>query len=212
MIWPVPGGYLERLGAGPEEIETRSRKLARQLVRDRWPAPEAGLAASIIYAAGDPSLVEQLAISDDAVEQARRALDQGSSILVDVTMVAAGLRLPADQRLSAAIEAPGAPALAGKTGTTRAAAGLSLRWPDFGAGGLIAIGNSPTALLGALDLAVSAPPAGIIATCPGFHIAAEAKAALTKSGLPHVVITGSRGGSTLATAALNHLLERGERC
>jgi precorrin isomerase len=46
----------------------------------------------------------------------------------------------------------------------------------------------------------------VIATCPGFSIAAEAKEELFSSGLPYVVTAGTRGGSGLAAAAVNFLL------
>ena len=85
-----------------------------------------------------------------------------------------------------------------------AAAGTHLVAPSEG---VAAIGNAPTALLAVLDLAGRCrPPACVIATCPGFSIAAEAKEALFSSGLPYVAIAGTRGGSGLAAAALNFLL------
>ena len=34
--WPVPGGLLERLGLPPEEVEGRSRQVARELVGGSW--------------------------------------------------------------------------------------------------------------------------------------------------------------------------------
>ena len=48
--WPEPGGLLERLGRPPEEIEARSREVARELVGGRWQGDEAELAAGLGYA------------------------------------------------------------------------------------------------------------------------------------------------------------------
>ncbi len=208
-VWPFPGGLLERLGQPPDQIEARSRAAARAVVGDRWQGDEAELVASIIYAAGDPELVAHVRLGRDPVGHARQALARGAGILVDVTMVSTGIRLPRGCRMAVAVRAPGADELARRSGTTRAAAGIKRCWEDFGRGGVVAIGNAPTALLAALDLAAAVgPPVCVIATCPGFHVAAEAKSALADSGLPHVAVTGSRGGSGLAAAAVNLLLEQ----
>ncbi len=203
----MPGGLLDSLGRPPQEIETRSRQVARELVGERWQGAEAELAATLLYASGDPALVHCLRFGGDPIRNARSALDREAALLVDVTMVGAGVRLPAGRRMAVAIRLPGADAMARRSGITRAAAGIKKGWDDFGAGGVAAIGNAPTALLAVLDLAGRCrPPACVIATCPGFSIAAEAKEALFSSGLPYVAIAGTRGGSGLAAAALNFLL------
>ncbi|HZV50842.1 MAG TPA: precorrin-8X methylmutase [Candidatus Dormibacteraeota bacterium] len=204
--WPVPGGFLERLGRRPELIEDRSRGLALALAGRRWRGAEADLVAALVYAAGDPSLLDLVRLGGDPVGRARRALARGAPLLVDVRMVAAGIRRRAGRRLAVAVTAPGAGALARRCGTTRAAAGMRLRWDEFGAGGVVAIGNAPTALLALLDLAAARPPACVVATCPGLQLAAAAKSALAASGLSHLVVSGTRGGSGLAAAALNVLL------
>jgi len=207
--WPFPGGLLERLGQPPDQVEGRSRAAARAVVGDRWQGDEAGLVASLVYAAGDPEMTAHVQIGRDPVGHARQALARGAGILVDVTMVSTGVRLPRGCRMAVAVRAHGAEELARRSGTTRAAAGIKRCWEDFGQGGVVAIGNAPSALLAALDLAAaSGRPACVIATCPGFHIAAEAKAALVESGLPYATVSGSRGGSGLAAAAVNFLLEK----
>lgn len=204
--WPLPGGFLERLGRGPEEVEAASRRAARELVLGRWQKEEAELAATLVYAAGDPGLIEHIRFGRDPLGEGRAALGRGAPVLVDVFMVAAGVRLPAGRRLGVAVELAGTDELACQ-GITRAAAGVRRGWDEFGAGGVVVVGNAPTALLAVLDLATCCrPPACVIATCPGLHVAAEAKEALVDSGLPHVVVMGTRGSSGLAVAALNHLL------
>lgn len=205
--WPVAGGYLERLGLPPEEIEARSRQVARGLVGTRWCEDEAELAATLLYASGDAGSIADLRFGGDPVGSARAALARGAALLVDVTMVGSGIRLPAGHRMAVAVRLPGAQDLARRARITRAAAGMKRGWDGFGAGGLVVIGNAPTALLAVLDLAANcAPPACVVATCPGFHVATEAKEALVSSRIPHVVVAGPRGGSGLAAAAANHLL------
>lgn len=205
--WPVPGGLLERLGRPPGEIEGPSRKRALDLARERWHGHEAELVASLLYASGDPDLLSMVQLDGDPVGSARRALQAGAAVLVDVTMVSAGIRLPPGQRMAVAVRQPGAEEMARRSGITRAAAGIKKAWDEFGARGVVAVGNAPTALLAVLDLAQhSVPPSCVIATCPGFTVATEAKQALADSGLPYLAVAGTRGGSGLAAAAMNLLL------
>ncbi len=207
MDWPLAGGYLERLGLPPQVIRERSRRRAVELVSPHFRGMEALLVAEIIYATGDPGLVHLVRLGGDPVGKAVAALEAGRSVVVDVAMVSAGVRLPSGQTMAVAVQAAGAECLALHSGTTRAAAGMKELWPRFGAGGLIVVGNAPTALLAVLDLAEAvAAPACVIATCPGFTSATEAKDALATSKLPHLVIAGSRGGTGAAVAALNFLL------
>jgi precorrin-8X/cobalt-precorrin-8 methylmutase len=205
--WPVPGGYLDRLGLPPREMERRSRRAAAALVDGRWRGREAELAAGLVYAGGDGGLVELLRFGGDPVGSARAALAGGAPLLVDVAMVRAGIRLPPGRRLAVAVQQPRAAAVAERSGVTRAAAGVLEAWPDFGVGGVVAVGNAPTALLAVLDLArTGGPPACVVATCPGLNLASEAKEALAEAGLPFAIVAGTRGGSGLAAAAVNVLL------
>jgi len=202
--WPLRGGWLEKLGRPPAEIEAGSRARALALLEGRWRGEEAELAASLVYAAGDAGLVGLVELRSDPLGAALAGLAAGGSLVVDVGMVAAGVR----RQALVATRMPGAERLALECGTTRAAAGMRLAW-EQGPVGLVAVGNAPTALLAVLDLAqAGAPPGCVIATCPGFQVAAEAKAALAASGLPHLLVAGSRGGSGLAAAAVNSILAR----
>ncbi len=206
--WPVPGGLLERLGRPAEVIEAKSRAWALAVAHRRWRHPLAEIAAAVIYAAGDMSLLELIDIHPRLLDQARLALKQPGEILVDVSMVEAGLHESIRQRCTVAVRSAGAASRARQDGTTRSAAGMMLQWPSHGHPSMVVIGNSPTALLAALDLSrAHSRPALIIATCPGFQIAAAAKQELINSKISYLTVLGSRGGSGLATAALNRLVE-----
>ncbi|HEV3001594.1 MAG TPA: glutamyl-tRNA reductase [Solirubrobacteraceae bacterium] len=202
LEWPLPGGRLERWGRTPEAIEKRSRALAAEAVR-RWPGPDGDLAASCVYAAGDLTLGDQLSIHGDPAERGAAALRAGGGVLVDTSMARSGAtRIAAD--VAVAVQVEGAADLARRAGTTRAAAGVRLAWDEHGRDGIVVVGNAPTALLAALDLAEArGAPACIIATCPGFTLAKESKDMLAESGLPHFAVLGTRGGTGMAVAVLN---------
>ena len=80
-------------------------------------------------------------------------------------------------------------------------------------GGIVAIGNAPTALLEVVRLIreESARPALVIGMPVGFVSAVESKAALAGiADTPWIVTDGRKGGSTLAVAALHALLALAE--
>jgi precorrin-8X/cobalt-precorrin-8 methylmutase len=150
----------------------------------------------------------------DFVTASIAALRGGALVIVDVSMVAAGLRSTMLQRLGCqvcvAVTEPNVADAARAAGITRSAMGIRLL-KDRLAGSLVAIGNAPTALLELLDLidAGCAAPAAVIGMPVGLVAAAESKAELVDSGrtTPYATVLGTRGGSPLAAAAVNALLE-----
>lgn len=196
-----------------QEIYRRSFATIRdELDLGHLPAELHGLATRVVHAAGDTGMLAQLAASPDVVTAARAALAAGAPILTDSHMLASGVtrrRLPADNEVVCTLRDPEVPDLARAWGTTRAAAAVSL-WGDRLDGGVVAIGNAPTALFHLLEmLHDGAPrPAAIIGMPVGFIGSAESKAALAEHDLdgtqvPWVVVHGRRGGSAMAAAALN---------
>ena len=165
----------------------------------------------MIHACGMTDLPRDVAASPEAAERGRAALRDGAPVLCDSAMVAAGVtraRLPRDNDVVCTLRDPGVPALAASLGTTRSAAALEL-WRDRLGGSVVAIGNAPTALFHLLDMiAAGAPKPALVLGFPvGFVGAAESKAALAANALdvPYVTLHGRRGGSAIASAAVNAL-------
>ena len=130
--------------------------------------------------------------SPGAGKAGRRALAAGAPILCDARMVAEGVtrsRLPANNEVICTLGDASVPALAAKLGNTRSAAALEL-WRPHLAGGVVVIGNAPTALFRLLEmLDDGAPKPALILGFPvGFVGAAESKAALAADsrGVPFV--------------------------
>jgi precorrin-8X/cobalt-precorrin-8 methylmutase len=196
----------------PAAIYARSFALIRaETDLSRLPPPLHGLALRLVHAVGDPSIVGDLVWSADAVPSGRAALAAGAPIMVDAEMVAHGItrdRLPAGNTVICTLGDPGVPALAAQLHTTRSAAAAEL-WRPHLAGAVVAIGNAPTALFHLLEmLEAGAPAPALVLGFPvGFVGAAEAKAALAANalGIAFVALTGRRGGSALAAAAVNAL-------
>jgi precorrin-8X/cobalt-precorrin-8 methylmutase len=169
------------------------------------------LAVRIAHACGMPDVIDDLLFSPGAGESGRTALASGAPVLCDCRMVAVGItraRLPAGNQVVCTLEDPGVPELAQRLGNTRSAAAVEL-WGPLLDGAVVAIGNAPTALFRLLELLDEGArkPALIIGVPVGFVGAAESKAALAADsrGVPFVAVRGRRGGSAMASAAVNAL-------
>ncbi|MDG6104049.1 precorrin-8X methylmutase [Dactylosporangium aurantiacum] len=178
------------------------------------PADVAQVTVRMIHACGMVDLAGDVGYSADVVRLARAALRAGAPVLCDAEMVASGVtraRLPRDNEVLCTLRDPRVPALAAELGTTRSAAALEL-WGDRLAGAVVAVGNAPTALFRLLEMvAAGAPrPAAVLGIPVGFIGAAESKAALAASDLPHLVVHGRRGGSAMAAAAVNAIADEKE--
>ncbi|MBD2663264.1 assimilatory nitrite reductase (Ferredoxin) [Richelia sinica FACHB-800] len=183
---------------------------------DILPPDVAKVAVRLIHACGMTDIVTDLGYSETAVKSGRTALAQGVPILCDCRMVAEGVtrkRLPANNQVICTLNDPEVPELAQKLGNTRSAAALEL-WRPYLAGAIVAIGNAPTALFRLLEmLDAGVPrPAVILGFPVGFVGAAESKAALAADSrnVPFLTLHGRRGGSAIASAAVNALAREEE--
>ena len=126
-------------------------------------------------------------------------------------------RLPADNEVLCFLTDDRVPALAAEWRTTRTAAAVSL-WEPHLAGAVVVIGNAPTALFHLMELLIDgAPRPAAIIGCPvGFIGAAESKDALAALAddhgidVPFVTVRGRRGGSAMASSAVNALAQEEE--
>jgi len=180
------------------------------------PADAEKIAVRMIHASGQTDLTRDLVIHPGLVGAARNALNSGAPILTDANMVASGVtrkRLPADNPVLCLLADPRVPDLAERWGTTRSAAAVSL-WAEHLGNAVVAIGNAPTALFHLLELLdAGAPrPAAIVGVPVGFIGAAESKEALIEHELqiPFLTVRGRRGGSAMASSALNALAQEKE--
>ena len=173
--------------------------------------PEAlrAVALRLVHACGEPGILDGLQASPGAAEIGAQALRGGATILADSRMVADGItrrRLPGNARVLCTLTLGQVAGNATRLGISRSAAAVQL-WQPWLGGGVAVIGNAPTALFALLDgVQAGWPrPALVIGMPVGFVGAADSKAALAASDLDFITLTGIRGGSALAAAALNAL-------
>jgi len=167
-----------------------------------------------IHTTADFEMERLLWMDDEATSVLFDRVKSGqiSTIVTDVSMVAAGIRKGALERLGIQvvcyINDPRAAEMAQKQNITRAQAGMRLaaeEHPDA----LYAFGNAPTALLELCDLIRhhKCHPAGIVGAPVGFvHVEESKHAAKPFRDVPKILIEGRKGGSNLAATLVNSIL------
>ncbi|MBR2656108.1 MAG: precorrin-8X methylmutase [Loktanella sp.] len=196
----------------PKAIYAQSFATVRAEARlDRFPPAMHPLMTRLIHACGMVEIVDRLAFSPDVAAAGQAALRAGAPVLCDCEMVGAGIirrYLPAGNEVIVTLNDASVPALAAKIGNTRSAAAVEL-WRDRIEGAVVAIGNAPTALFHLLELLDAGwpKPAVILGFPVGFVGAAESKAELARDprGCDYIALRGRRGGSAMASAAVNAL-------
>ena len=196
----------------PKAIYAQSFATVRAEARlDRFPPAMHPLMTRLIHACGMVEIVDRLAFSPDVAAAGQAALRAGAPVLCDCEMVGAGIirrYLPAGNEVIVTLNDAFVPALAAKIGNTRSAAAVEL-WRDRIEGAVVAIGNAPTALFHLLELLDAGwpKPAVILGFPVGFVGAAESKAELARDprGCDYIALRGRRGGSAMASAAVNAL-------
>jgi precorrin-8X/cobalt-precorrin-8 methylmutase len=176
------------------------------------------LVRRLIHTSGDFDFNGLTRFHAGAVEAGISAVLAGAPIVADVAMIGAGLSEVRLARFGVAVHQfiadPEVFAAAQAEGTTRAVQAMrEAQRQGLLDGGILGVGNAPTALMEALRLVREGParPALIIGMPVGFVAAAESKDALAEIQDPPWIITaGRKGGSALVVAAIHALLALAE--
>lgn len=205
----------------PDSIYEGSFRIIRQEAQDdlsALPASIEPVAVRLMHAVGMTDLVPDLRFSPHSALRGMSAVKAGKPILVDAQMVSGGITrrflIPENGEMGSEVIVTlndrNVPEMAQAQGTTRSAAALEL-WRPHLDGAIVAIGNAPTALFRLLEMieAGAPKPAVILGFPVGFVGAAESKEALhqeaSRLGLDYITLLGRRGGTPMASAAVNAL-------
>ncbi|KAB2927451.1 MAG: precorrin-8X methylmutase [Leptonema illini] len=202
----------------PEDIERESFRIIEEEFfartgrhQEDYDPREFAILRRVIHATGDFSLADSLCFHPQAIERGIAAIRAGRNVYADVGMVAAGIggKLGAafGGRVLCRVADREVADLARQTGRTRSETALEMAIGDNI--GIVAVGNAPTALLGAIDLVKSGKfaPDLIVGVPVGFVNAAESKDLLVAEDIPFITVLGRRGGSPIAAAVVNALLK-----
>ncbi|WP_183100760.1 precorrin-8X methylmutase [Nocardioides pelophilus] len=216
---PPPRRY-DYVADGPAIYLDSFATIRREADLSSVPADAEKVAVRMIHGSGQTDLAADLVLHPGLAPAGRAALAAGAPILCDARMVAMGItagRLPAGNEVLCFLNDPAVPELAQAWRTTRTAAAVSL-WTPHLEGAVVAIGNAPTALFHLLEMLIAgAPRPAAIVGCPvGFIGARESKEALVALAdehgidVPYVTVRGRRGGSAMASSAVNALAQEAE--
>jgi len=199
------------------------QKLALQAVQDKADLShlnslEKELAQQILISSGDMTIIDDLRISEGAIEKAFEAFEEGFDLLCDTDMVAAGMKRKylADEPICL-INKANVISQAKSSKLSRSMVAVEL-WKPYLTDSFVVIGRESTALFRMLELLRESKdkdcnknPAMIIAMPVGCSGASESKNYLwdrrEEIGIPCITILGNRGGSDVATMTMNTLLQ-----
>ena len=183
---------------------------SHQYNKKEWP-----IVRRIIHSTADFDFADKnkIIFHKDAVKSGMNALRNGCSIVADVNGVIGGLNKqnPKDfgNNIICKISDPEIMELAKKEGKTRSQVSMREAILDID-GGVVAIGNAPTALLEVIQMVKEGivKPALIIGIPVGFICAAESKEELSKlDEIPFITNLGRKGGSSSASAIINAIFK-----
>ena len=185
-------------------ISRKSRKLISEMVGDK--TLEDRITQRCVIATGDPAVAEILRFQKMPAEAGLKALENGAPIFVDIKMVKAGVLKKGHNSMVETFIDQGDD-LAFAKGITRTSAGVMSLKKRL-SGSVVVIGNAPSALLTLCDLMDSgqASPELVIGVPVGFVNAAESKERLRGIDVPSISTVGTRGGTPIAVAALNEII------
>ena len=166
----------------------------------------------VIHSSADFEYAYMLKFSEHAVEKATEAIKNGACIVTDSPMIKAGIQrnlleqyggevycFIADEEVAAAAKI---------NGTTRAEAAMD-KAAHLGRDVIFAIGNEPMALVRIYELIKEGKiaPKLVIGVPVGFVNVMEAKSMIMESDVPYIISKGRKGGSTVAAAICNALVQ-----
>jgi precorrin-8X/cobalt-precorrin-8 methylmutase len=196
----------------PEKIEARSFEIIEQEMGQHPFSPEEWkVVRRIIHATADFDLGRSVLFHSEAIRSGIEAIRRGCPIVTDVQMVQAGINKTACSKFGNPVYCfignKDVARRAKAAGLTRAIISMRKARKKIH-GGIVAIGNAPTALLEVVRLVQEGVmrPALIIGVPVGFVSAAESKEALAKLDTPYITNQGRKGGTPVAVATVNALL------
>lgn len=174
-----------------------------------WP-----IVRRVIHATADFDFARQnkIIFSQNAISSGISALKSGCNIVVDVNGVLGGFNKQNlkdfECNVICDISNPQVVEEAKKHNKTRAQAAMRVA-ASLMNGGIVVIGNAPTALLEVIQMIKEgiARPALIIGIPVGFVSSPESKEALQSLDVPYITNVGRKGGSPCASAIVNALFK-----
>jgi precorrin-8X/cobalt-precorrin-8 methylmutase len=201
------------------DIEAKSFEIIDQEVGPHPYTPrEWAVVRRAIHASADFDFAgsQRIIFHSQAIEAGTHALRVGKTVIADVDMVKVGISQSKLQSFGGTVKCfisdPEVIQRANDLNTTRAIISMRVAIPDM-EGGIVVNGNAPTALLEVVRLVREGivRPALIVGIPVGFVSAVEAKEELLTLDVPYITNRGRKGGSSVAIAIVNALLDMAQK-
>jgi precorrin-8X/cobalt-precorrin-8 methylmutase len=192
------------------DIAIKSREIIRDLIKEdikNLKPAEKDIVERIVHSTADPEYAKLVSMSSDFVDVSLKALKNNETILTDINMVKSGIT-QYDGKVECYIKNEDVIKIAKDNKITRAAASIIYASKnDFK--GILVVGNAPTALYAAMDLIdkKEIDIKSIVGVPVGFVGAADSKEELHKTKIPNIITNGPKGGTPVAVACINSLIQ-----
>jgi len=198
-----------------QSIEDKSMEIieseigSHQYSKDEWP-----IVRRVIHATADFDFARQnmIVFHKNAISSGINSLKNGCNIIVDVNGVIGGLNKENlkefGNKAICNISEPKIVEEAKKLNKTRAQTSMRMAASEMN-GGVVAIGNAPTALVEVVQMIREGitRPSLVIGIPVGFVCAVESKEELQTLDSPYITNKGRKGGSPCASAIVNALFK-----
>ncbi len=186
------------------EISEKSRAIVRSIVKGD--TPEDRIRQRCVIATGDPAFAELMRFNNEPVKAGIEAIRRGVTIFTDIQMAQVGITKQGHNcDVRCVLEA--GEDIFERTGATRTSAGFMALENEL-EGAIIVIGNAPSAALTVCGMIKKGlKPALLVATPVGFVNAAYSKERVRALAVPSITCVGTRGGTPVAVAVVNELVE-----
>ncbi len=186
------------------EISEKSRAIVRSIVKGD--SPEDRIRQRCVMATGDPAFADLMRFNNEPVKAGLEAICRGATIFTDIRMAQVGItKLGHNCDVRCVLDEGGE--ITERTGATRTSAGFMALEKEL-QDSIIVIGNAPSAALTVCRMIEGGlMPALVVATPVGFVNAAESKEKVRGLFVPSITCVGTRGGTPVAVAVVNELVE-----
>lgn len=192
------------------DIAKKSREIIRSLINEDIEGlspEEKDIVERIVHSTADPEYAKLVSISSNFVDASLKSLKNNEDILTDINMVKSGITQYSGE-VNCYIKEDKVKEIANSKKITRAAAAVQYA-ADIDFEGILVVGNAPTALYQGMELYEKGEIKikAIVGVPVGFVGAADSKEALKNTNIPNIVTNGPKGGTPIAVATVNSLIQ-----
>jgi precorrin-8X/cobalt-precorrin-8 methylmutase len=193
------------------DIAEKSRNIVKNKIKkvlgndmNNYSDEEMGIIERVVHATADEEYAKLVVFKNNPIKNGVKAIQENKPIIVDISMVEAGIRY---DKIYNFINDKKTYDVARNEEITRAVASMRLA-KDLMDGGIVVIGNAPTALFEVIRLIneENIKPSLIIGVPVGFVKASESKEALRSIDVPSISTVGAKGGTPVAVSIINGII------